>query len=690
MNDRFRPPANALGPVWADAQEQALRQAFFDEAADNLAHFEQLLLGGGFTQADDETLHALFRCAHSVKGGAAAFALDDVTELTHRVEALLDRLRRHERRADASLLELLLHCGDALRGLLEHHRGAAGGATAPPALEGLLQALREQADATPPSAAAPERALQLTVGPLQDPGVLGELVGLFSEIDGLGQITPLAADPSCGGAGDGLHRFALRTHCSDDELLSLCGFHVDAALLRLSPLAAAAAATEPPHAAAEPSGALCAAVAPRATPAPAADGDSLRVPVRKVDELINLAGELVTAQAMLAQGCAALAPPEQLRLAGVLAELQRHTRALQEAAMAVRMIPVAQLFGRFARLVRELGAKLGKPIELLTEGGSTELDKGMIERIVDPLTHLVRNSCDHGIEPPAERRARGKPETGRLWLAASHQGGSIVIELRDDGRGLSRARLLATARERGLRAPDSLSDAEVWSLIFAAGFSTAAQVSEVSGRGVGMDVVQRNIAALGGAIDLDSVEGQGLCVRVRLPLTLAIMDALAVRVADERYLLPLAAVVESLHIAPQHPLGSDAPQPPCMTPAALGSGQGQGQRRGQARAALRTLGGGAQLLRLGDDFVPVLALQQLFAVPAGAHERDDSVIVVVEADGARVALRVHELLGQQQVVVKNLEPNLGAIERVAGATIMGDGRVALILDVRALVRAAAR
>ena len=279
----------------------------------------------------------------------------------------------------------------------------------------------------------------------------------------------------------------------------------------------------------------------------------------------------------------------------------------------------------------------------------------MIEKITDPLMHLVRNSIDHGIETPAERRAAGKAEAGRLTLTASHQGGSIVIELRDDGRGLSRRRLLATARERGLHAPDSLSDAEVWALIFAPGFSTADVVSDVSGRGVGMDVVKKNIGALGGAVEIDNTEGRGMAVRVRLPLTLAIMEGMTVRVGDERYVLPLAAVVESFRFTPDQ---------------------------------LRTIGTRAQLVRLRDDYLPVLELQRVVGLPQPGGLPDDAVMVVLEAEGQRIAVRVHELLGQQQVVVKSLEPNVGTVDNVAGATLMGDGRVALILDVLALVRRA--
>jgi two-component system chemotaxis sensor kinase CheA len=376
------------------------------------------------------------------------------------------------------------------------------------------------------------------------------------------------------------------------------------------------------------------------------------VPVAKIDALVNLAGELLTAEAALGQQCSSLPPAEQRRLAAALAELQRHARALHEAAMSMRMIPVSAVFGRFPRLLRELAAQLGKQVELHTQGEATELDKGMIEKIVDPLTHLLRNSCDHGIETPAERVACGKPPAGRIELSAAHQGGSIVIAVRDDGRGLSRARLLAKARERGLHAPDTFSDDEVWALIFAPGLSTAAALSEVSGRGVGMDVVKRNISALGGSVHIDSREGRGLCVRVRLPLTLAVLDGMTLRVADERYVLPLAAVVESFGATP---------------------------------ALLHSVAGSATLVRLRDEFLPVLPLRRVFGLPDAAAP---GVMVVVQAGGQRVALAVDELLGQQQVVVKNLETHVGTVPNIAGATLLGDGRVALILDAEALVRGA--
>ena len=606
---------------------------FFEEAAENLQRLEQLLLALDPVAPDDAALHAIFRCAHSVKGGAATFGMTDVAELTHRMETLLDRLRRHELVPSTAMVDTLLQAADALRAQLARHQTGDG---PQPEVAALVTRLSEWA-ATAASAAAadaaPERHLLLTLGPLSDAGVLAEVLALFDEVPDLGRIRPHVV----AGAAPGLHHFMLHTRSSDTELRDVLCFHVSAAQVRLE-----LAEASPPS------------VSKDTAPAPHHEATTLRVPLEKVDLLLNLVGELVITQSMLAQRCAGLADSAQRALATELAELERHTRQLQEAVMSIRMIPMSVVFSRFPRLVRELGRQLGKQIELVTLGEATELDKGLVEKISDPLTHLVRNCADHGIEPPAERIARGKPPTGTITLSAAHQGASIVIEVRDDGRGLSRDLLLRKARERGMAAPDTLRDDQVWALIFAPGFSTADEVTEVSGRGVGMDVVQRNIGELSGTIEIESHEGQGMALRVRLPLTLAIMDGMMVRVAEETYVLPLAAVVESL--------SAD-------------------------RATLHGLGGTVQVLRHRDALLPVLDLAQLFSVPrADPSAADTSILVVVEAQGTCVALRVDELLGQQPVVVKNLEANYTRVDNVAGATLRGDGRVALILDVAALVR----
>ncbi|MEI8326513.1 MAG: chemotaxis protein CheW, partial [Betaproteobacteria bacterium] len=383
------------------------------------------------------------------------------------------------------------------------------------------------------------------------------------------------------------------------------------------------------------------------------EATTIRVAVSKVDQLINLVGELVITQAMLAQNSRSLDPALNQQLMAGLADLDRNTRDLQESVMSIRMIPMSIVFSRFPRMLRDLAKKLGKKVEMVMQGEATELDKGLVEKIIDPLTHLVRNSCDHGIEMPEVRLANGKSAHGSITLSAAHQGGSIVIEVRDDGRGLSREKILIKARERGLEVSDQMSDSDVWKLIFAPGFSTADAVTDVSGRGVGMDVVIRNITALNGTVEIDSTEGDGMKVSVRLPLTMAIMDGMSVRVGHEVYILPLSSVVESFLVKAE---------------------------------AVNTVGQGSQLVKVRHEYMPVIDLDKVFQVPRQDPEKANSIMVVVEAEGSRAALLVDELLGQQQVVVKNLESNYRKVPNVSGATILGDGKVALILDTGGLLR----
>jgi len=323
--------------------------------------------------------------------------------------------------------------------------------------------------------------------------------------------------------------------------------------------------------------------------------------------------------------------------------------------MSIRMIPMSFVFSRFPRLIRDLAARLGKDLELKTVGEATELDKGLIEKIIDPLTHLVRNSADHGIESPARRLAAGKPATGTITLSAAHQGGSVLIEVRDDGAGLNREKIMMKARERGLAVRADMTDHEVWALIWEPGFSTADALSDVSGRGVGMDVVRRNITALAGTADLDSAEGYGTRVSIRLPLTLAIMDGMSIAAGDETYILPLGAVVESFQVEP---------------------------------GMIQSIGGIGKVVKVRNEYLPVVALDEVFGVPRFDSERRSEIMVIVEAEGRRVAALVDELVGQQQVVVKNLEANYRRVPDVSGATILGDGRVALIIDVGGLVKRA--
>jgi two-component system chemotaxis sensor kinase CheA len=390
--------------------------------------------------------------------------------------------------------------------------------------------------------------------------------------------------------------------------------------------------------------------------APAGGGDtSIRVGVDKVDQLINLIGELVITQAMLAQSATDVDPVIFERLHTGLAQLERNTRDLQETVMSIRMMPMSVVFSRFPRVVRDLSQKLGKKVELKTSGEGTELDKGLIERITDPLTHLIRNSLDHGIEMPEERAAKGKQEIGTITLKASHQSGNIVIEVGDDGAGLNRQKILSKAKERGLPVSDTMTDAEVWMLIFEAGFSTADQITEVSGRGVGMDVVKRNITAMGGRVEIESMLGIGTRMTVRLPLTLAILDGMSIAAGKETFIIPLGYVIESLQAEP---------------------------------GMVKSVSGVERLIQVRGEYLPVVALHEIFRIPGAITKLEQGIMVILEADGVKAALFIDQLVGQHQVVIKSLEANYRKVPGISGATIMGDGHVALILDVVSLVQMA--
>jgi two-component system chemotaxis sensor kinase CheA len=686
------------GGAGGDFDLSQFYQIFFEEAGENLDQMEQMLLNLNLETADDEELNGIFRCAHSVKGGAATFGFADVAELTHQMESLLDRLRRHELQPNSAMVDVLLESADASRSLLARHQAgdegealptsdlvrriselAAGGSPAPKvAPVPAPVATVKSAPAAPATAsvAGAGRNIEIKIGPLERPEQADAIKELFRDIPGLGQIRALESERT------DFRIFAVETNSTDEDLLDLFAFHVSREKVSISEAGGGQAlppvdsadqalaegtafgffdgspgAPQQANAAeASSSPAIVEAqkVAPKAQAAAAQpEAATIRVAISKVDQLINLVGELVITQAMLAQNSRALDPAVYQQLLTGLADLDRNTRDLQESVMSIRMIPMSIVFSRFPRMLRDLASKLGKKVDFVTQGEATELDKGLVEKITDPLTHLVRNSCDHGVEMPADRIAAGKSETGTITLSASHQGGSIVIEVRDDGRGLSRTKILSKAKERGLDVSDQMSDAEVWQLIFAPGFSTAAVVTDVSGRGVGMDVVKRNIAALNGTVEIDSAEGYGMKVSVRLPLTLAIMDGMSVGVGEEVYILPLSSVVESFQVKAD---------------------------------AVSTVGQGSQLVKVRDEYMPVIELEKVFQIPRFDFEKSSDIMVVVEADGSRVALLVDELLGQQQVVVKNLESNYRKVPNVSGATILGDGKVALILDTGALVR----
>ena len=667
-------------------------ETFFEEAYENLASYESLLLETNLDEPDDEALNAIFRAAHSIKGGAATFGFVDVAELTHELETLLDLARKHELQLSTAMIDCLLASGDALKAQLKRHQD--GGAGEPTPIAHLVSDLRRHATGQRPvapitSAPAPisvtppkdvvnegERTITIRVGPIPAGFDVQNLLNLFDEIPGMGKATFATTDDP---AWQEFRNLSVVTTSTNGDLIDLFTFYIDRDKVTIMEAPAgvdSAITTAPPdpgfglfedlltasavvvtsHEAAATNDtnpvAAVAASAKAEKPAAAAESTTLRVSVEKIDQLINLVGELVITQAMLAQKAQALDPNQHNGVVAGLTDLERNTRDLQDSVMGIRMIPMSFVFNRFPRMLRDLAAKLGKKVELKTSGEATELDKGLIEKITDPLTHLVRNSVDHGIESSADRAAAGKTAHGTITLSARHQGGSIVIEVRDDGRGLNRQRILEKAAEKGIPVSDRMSDQEVWQLIFAPGFSTADVVTDVSGRGVGMDVVKRNITALGGTVELDSSLGQGTRVSVRLPLTLAIMDGMSVGVGGEVYILPLASVVETF-------------------------------QADQSR--LKSLADQGRVVQVREEYLPVRSLATVFDVPAAQAQSDRAIMVIVEAEGHRSALIVDELIGQHQVVVKNLEANYRKVDGISGATILGDGRVGLILDIGFLV-----
>lgn len=659
--------------------------AFFEESREGLDAMEGGLLAlehasGG--EAGAETINVVFRAAHSIKGGAATFGFASVTDLTHLLETLLDEARAGRRVLDRQAIGALLVAVDMLRSLLsacEH-----GSAIDADALVQARAGLDRLLTGAPPAAAVADAApaveeptadWRIAFAPAPTLFMTGnDPLRILRELASHGELGVTCDDGRLPAFADmdpfeaylawtltlpgSVPRGAI------DEAFAWVEDDCELAVDRV-PAMPATAAVAPGGAPAPAAGAAAPDADASAAPVSAAgrrssDGDnSIRVAVAKVDALINLVGELVITQAMLRQRSEQIDPVANEALLAGMVQLERNTRDLQEAVMGVRMLPVEFAFSRFPRMVRDLAARLDKSVLLRTHGEATELDKGVIEKIVDPLVHLVRNAIDHGLEPTAERLAAGKPEAGTLTLSAAHQGASIVIEISDDGRGLDRERILRKAAERGLQVPENPTDAQVWDLVFAPGFSTADALTDLSGRGVGMDVVRRNISALGGHVEIRSRHGHGTTVAIRLPLTLAIVDGMSVAVGDEVFIVPLGMVVESL------------------LPAA---------------ADIRTIAGSTRVLRVRDDYLPLVDLAAQFGIPAAAAVQDGApprIAVVVESDGRRLALEVDELLGQQQVVVKNLESNYRRIAGISGATILGDGRVALIVDAGGLAPQAA-
>lgn len=660
-------------------------QIFFEEAAEHLGTMESLLLSLEVNDPSMDDLNAIFRSAHSIKGGSGTFGFTDMTEVTHILENLLDRLRKQEMQLTDEMVNVFLEAGDVIRMQLYAHRGE--GEVDQAEVKMVCEKLTQLTQDVPPVAAPASvtaAAEEDAYGFFDDAAVVAtssethQDYGFFAEVSA--PIQAVAADASYGFFDD------LPAVAPPDIVPSSApqdfGLFVDEPTqLPSTPQQTQQEAQQgygffqkvtPPPATATPvelayaerranerrtNDEGVARIRPASDKAAPAADTSIRVNVEKVDQLINLVGELVITQAMLAQSASTVDSALYEKLNSGLHQLERNTRDLQEVIMSVRMLPISFVFSRFPRVVRDLAGKLGKQVELKTLGEGTELDKGLIEKIADPLTHLVRNSLDHGIESPEKRLAAGKPAKGTITLKASHQGGNILIEVTDDGGGLNRGKILAKARERGLPVRDDMSDQEVWMLIFEAGFSTADVVTDVSGRGVGMDVVKRNIAAMGGRVEIESAEGLGTRILIRLPLTLAILDGLSVAVGQQTYIIPLGYIIESLLMADKD---------------------------------LRTVSGGGHMVHVRGEYLPLLALREVFNLPGDIAKNDARIVVIVETEGKKIAVQVDELLGQHQVVIKSLESNFRKLPGISGATILGDGKVALILDVAALSSAPAR
>jgi two-component system chemotaxis sensor kinase CheA len=649
-------------------------QTFFDEADELLADMEQHLLNLLPEAPDSELLNAIFRAAHSIKGGAGTFGFSVLQETTHLMENLLDDARRGEMHLNTDIINLFLETKDIMQEQLDAYKNSQE----PDAesFDYICKALRQLAleakgeTATPPAKLTVVEKDSVAAAPASDGDLRIAITGLkTSELDLLLEELGNLGTLSNVEKGENSVTATIETSVSADDISAVLCFVIEPEQIEFLPLP-----VNPPVAKAEVESvdtpvALAVntpppVVAALATAAPAAvrpereskatrvsESSSIRVAVEKVDQLINLVGELVITQSMLAQRSNELDPVEHGELITSMGQLQRNARDLQESVMSIRMMPMEYVFSRFPRLVRDLAGKLNKQVELTLQGSSTELDKSLIERIIDPLTHLVRNSLDHGIETPEKRLAAGKSAVGNLILSAEHQGGNICIEVSDDGAGLNRERILAKALSQGMPVHENMSDDEVGMLIFAPGFSTAEQVTDVSGRGVGMDVVKRNIQEMGGHVEIKSQANVGTTIRIMLPLTLAILDGMSVKVCNEVFILPLNAVMESLQ-----PKEDD----------------------------LHPLAGGERVLEVRGEYLPLVELWKVFDVAGAKTEATQGIVVILQSAGRRYALLVDQLIGQHQVVVKNLESNYRKVPGISAATILGDGSVALIVDVSAL------
>lgn len=638
----------------------AFHQAFFDEAADLLADFEENLLKLETQPSDSELLNTIFRCAHSIKGGSATFGFPDIASFTHILETLLDKVRNGDLKLNPELNKLLFLSLDQIKALLATARGdsvaAPDSSELKEKLERAAQGDQNQVAEKPRKSkvkkAAPVSKRSLTIRFSPGPDVLRKGADPLLLIQHLGQqaeITKVTCDDSRLPPFDKLDpegcylqwEIEVQSDLEESDLRKTFEFVADESEIVFSAKDDQAAIKSASPTSAE-------------VPSPKHESATLRVAAEKLDRLINLVGELVINQSMLSEVTSRFDMSKLPRLLESVSAMERASRELQERAMAIRLVPIRQALSRFPRLVHDMASACGKRIELKTSGDETELDKTLIDAISDPLTHLVRNSIDHGLETPEERVAAGKDPVGVLTIRAMQEGGGIVIEIGDDGRGLDRNRILASARKRGLIAdsdPDP-SDDVIFAYIFEPGFSTAAAVTDISGRGVGMDIVRRSLQTVNGSVGLTTVAGKGTTFRIRLPLTMAILEGLSMAVGDEVYVMALTSIVESI----------------------------------QPRAAdVHLLAARDEVVHVRGEVLPLIRLYQVFNAEPRNTDPSKGLVVIVENSGRRAALLVDELIGQSQVVIKSVEANHRKVDGIAGATILGDGRVALILDVPQLL-----
>lgn len=671
---------------------EQLRKMFYEECRENLEVLEDVLLNLDLDCVDDEQINTIFRAAHSIKGGAATFNLLDISEFTHTVEAYLELVRDNQCSLDAASVDLLLKSGDCIMALLlGHEQGNEVDTTEQSAVSAQLQLLVSKVSGAPISETADQDPEQLTNTGQWFVSFVPHKEIFFSGNDPLRilrELKELDSDCSVSVSTEALPlaeeieqelcylswQATLPATVEKENIEEIFEWVEDECDLVIEQRSEEVTESdeqterdtkpvfEEKVAESLPSADIAGesqAKDNKSAPAKAAKADSsvssIRVDIDKVDSLINLVGELVITQSMLNEIGNDFSMDKLEKLKTGLEQLLQNSKDLQENVLNIRMLPMSFAFSRFPRLVRDLTARLGKKVDLQIQGEQTELDKTVLERIVDPLVHLVRNGIDHGIEQPDERAEKGKPEQGTVLLNAFHQGGSIVIEISDDGAGIDCNKLWGKAIDKGVIAPDTrreeMSDKQIMNLIFAPGFSTAEEVSDISGRGVGMDVVRRNIEELGGQIELESELGKGSRFTINLPLTLAILDGQLVKVGEQVYIIPLLTIVESMQID---------------------------------SACIKHASGGVELYRLRDENIPILRLEDELEMGTSG-ELNHQILCFVEAAGNRVGLLIDELLDQQQVVIKNLESNYSKVAGISGATILGDGSVSLILDIQGLI-----